>query len=406
MAETNVPSVEITDTGVFVPETSKVLAGVLQDYNAAFGGNLNITSVSTPQAYLAGETTATITDVNAALAYIFNNVDPARASGRFQDAIARIYFITRKAATHTTVMALCTGSPGMTLPAGSQARDDNGYTYTSSTSAVFDSTGQATVIFRCDTAGPIACAAGSLTKILVSVPGWDAVTNETAGMAGNPVENREDFERRRYDSVAINATGTVAAIRSAILALDNVTDCFVVDNPKNETVPYGATDYELAPHSVYVGVVGGDDEQIAQTIWTKKDLGCDYNGNTSVVVYDDSALAAPYPQYNVVFNRPTAVPILFAVTLKASNSLPSNIEDLVKTAIISAFNGESNGFARERMASYIFASRYYSVVSAISEYVNILSIRIGTTTANSNSLEMGIDQSPTVSASDIEVTLL
>lgn len=405
MAETNVPSVEITDTGVFVPETSKVLAGVLQDYNAAFGGNLNITSVSTPQAYLAGETTANITNVNAALAYLFNNVDPAYASGRFQDAIARIYFITRKAATHTTVTALCTGSPGVMLPARSQAKDENGYTYTSAASAVFDSTGQATVIFLCDTAGAIACPAGSLTQILVAVPGWDAVTNEAAGIAGNPVENREDFERRRYESVAINATGTVAAIRSAVLALDNVTDCFAVDNPKNETVAYGATGYELAPHSVYVGVVGGEDEQIAQTIWTKKDLGCDYNGNTSVVVYDDSALAAPYPQYNVVFNRPTAVPILFAVTLKASNSLPANIEELVRTAIISAFNGELNGFTRERMASYIFASRYYSVVSAISEYVNILSILIGTTTADSNSLEMGIDQYPTVSASGIEVTL-
>lgn len=405
MAETNVPSVEITDTGVFVPETSKVLAGVLQDYNAAFGGNLNITSVSTPQAYLAGETTANITNVNAALAYLFNNVDPAYASGRFQDAIARIYFITRKAATHTTVTALCTGSPGVTLPEGSQAKDDNGYTYTSAASAVFDSTGQSTVVFQCDTAGAIACPAGSLTQILVAVPGWDAVTNEAAGIAGNPVENREDFERRRYESVAINATGTVSSIRSAILALDNVTDCFAVDNPKNETVAYGATGYELAPHSVYVGVVGGEDEQIAQTIWTKKDLGCDYNGNTSVVVYDDSALEAPYPQYNVVFNRPTAVPILFAVTLKASNSLPANIEELVRTAIISAFNGELNGFTRERMASYIFASRYYSVVSAISEYVNILSILIGTTTADSNSLEMGIDQSPTVSASGIEVTL-
>lgn len=99
------------------------------------------------------------------------------------------------------------------------------------------------------------------------------------------------------------------------------------------------------------------------------------------------------------------MPILFAVTLKASNSLPANIEELVRTAIISAFNGELNGFTRERMASYIFASRYYSVVSAISEYVNILSILIGTTTSDSNSLEMGIDQYPTVSASGIEVTL-
>lgn len=405
MAETNVPSVEITDTGVFVPETSRVLAGVLQDYNAAFGGNLNITSVSTPQAYLAGETTANITDVNAALAHIFNNVDPAYASGRFQDAIARIYFITRKAATHTTVTALCTGSPGVTLPAGSQAKDEDGHTYTSVASAVFDSAGQATVIFRADMAGAIACPAGSLTQILVAVPGWDAITNETAGVAGNPVENREDFEQRRYNSVAINSTGTVAALRAAVLSIDDVTDCYVVDNPTGDTVKQGATNYEVKPHSVYVAVVGGDDDEIAETIWTKKDIGCDMNGNTTVTVYDDSALAAPYPQYAITFNRPTNVPILFSVTLKASNSLPANIEEQVKASIVSAFSGATAGFARERMASEIYASRYYSVVSAISEYVNILSILIGTTTADSNYLEMGIDQCPTISASDIEVIL-
>lgn len=405
MADTNVPSVEITDTGVSVPETSEVLAGVLQDYNAAFGGNLNITSVSTPQAYLAAETTACITAVNAALAYIFNSVDPAYASGRMQDAIARIYFITRRAATYTTVTALCTGQPGVTLPAGSQATDDNGYTYSSVADAVFGTDGTVEVIFQCDTAGAIACAAGSLTHIQVAVYGWDAITNETAGIAGSEEENREDFENRRYESVAINATGTVAAIRAAVLNLDEVTDCYCVDNPTNETVAYGATDYELAPHSVYVAVVGGDDDEIAQAIWTKKDLGCDMNGNTTVTVEDDSALAAPYPQYEITFNRPTAVPVLFAVTLQANNSLPSDIVTQVKDAIVSAFNGATEGFARERMASYVFASRYYSVVSALSDYVNILSILIGTETADSNMLEMGIDQYPTISADNIEVTL-
>ena len=54
MAEqTNVPAVEITDTGVSVPDTLSVLAGVLQDYNTAFGGNLNISNVATSQGYLA-----------------------------------------------------------------------------------------------------------------------------------------------------------------------------------------------------------------------------------------------------------------------------------------------------------------------------------------------------------------
>ena len=46
------------------------------------------------------------------------------------------------------------------------------------------------------------------------------------------------------------------------------------------------------PHSVYVAAVGGADAGVAAAIWRKKDVGCDYNGNTSVTV-TDSCTATP-----------------------------------------------------------------------------------------------------------------
>ena len=406
MAEqTNVPAVKITDTGVSVPYTPSVLAGVLQDYNAAFGGNLNVSSISTPQGYLAQETTANITAVHAAIAWLFNNVDPAYASGRMQDAIARIYFLSRKAATKTTVQAICTGSPGVTLPAGSKAQDGEGNTYSSVSAGTFDRTGQATITFACDIPGPISCPVSSLTRIVVAVSGWDAITNAEPGIPGSAVENREDFENRRYRSVAKNAIGTVPSLLGSVFDLPGVTDCYVVDNPTGETVEVGATEYSLKPHSVYVGVVGGDDQDIAQTIWQKKDIGCDMNGNTTKIVYDDSALSSPYPEYQITFNRPTGVPILFAVTIQQNVLLPSDIVTLIRKAVVSAFNGETEGIDRERMASSIFASTYYGVISGLSNQVNIISILIGTETAASNSVEMGIDQYPTVSEDNITVNI-
>ena len=401
----NVPPVTITETGVNVPETPKVLAGVLKDYNVAFGGGLNIENVATPQGYLAQETTANITEMNAALAWLFNNVDPAYASGRMQDAIARIYFLSRKAATKTTVQALCTGSPGITLPAGSRAQDDDGNTYTSVSDATFDQTGQATVTFACDTTGSIVCPTEGLTKILIAVSGWDAVTNLDAGIPGIPVENRSDFERRRYQSVSANATGTAPAILGAVFDLQDVTDCYVIENFTNETKTVGETNYQLAPHSVYVGVVGGDEDKIAETIWRKKDLGCNMHGNTVITMYDRSGLATPYPEYQIRFNRPTAVPIKFAIIVKNNSMLPSDIKTRIQAAVTGAFNGEVDGIDRERMASTIFASTYYGVIAKLSVYANIVSVLIGTDLANKNTLQMGIDQYPTISPSDIEVTL-
>ena len=241
--------------------------------------------------------------------------------------------------------------------------------------------------------------------IQVAVPGWDAITNEIPGVTGTDVEGRDAFELRRQESVALNSTGTVPAIRAAVSEIDDVTDCFVYDNPSDETIQYGATNYELAPHSVYVGVVGGDDDTVAQTIWTKKDIGCGMNGNTTVTVYDETAVALPYPEYQITFNRPTPTEILFAVTIQQNTQLPSDVIAQIQSAIIAAFNGQVDGFARPRIGGAIYASAYYSIVSAVSSQINILSIRIGISEANQNAVTMGIDQVPVIQQSGIQVTM-
>ena len=402
---TNVPSVTITETGISVPQTQDILAGTLQDINAAFGGNLNVSSVSTPQYVLSAERAQAIALAYASLAFTLSQFDPDTAIGRFQDALARIYFITRKSGTPTIVSATCTGIPGNTLPAGSLARDTSGNVYESLSAVSFGSNGQATVQFANQVSGAIPCAAGSLVYIQVAVPGWDAITNESPGVTGTNIEGRDAFELRRQESVALNSTGTVPAIRAAVLGIANVTDCFVYDNYDDDPILYGATNYEIAPHSVYVGVVGGEDNDIAKTIQKKKDCGCNLNGNTSVTVYDDSALAYPYPEYQIKFNRPTPTEILFAVTIQQNTQLPSDVIAQIQNAIIAAFNGQVDGFARPRIGGAIYASSYYSIVSAVSSQINILSIQIGISEANQNAVTMGIDQVPVIQQSGIQVTI-
>lgn len=403
--KTNVPAVSITETGITVPPTQDILRGALQDMNQAFNGNLNIKSVSTPQYVWASEQAQAIALADAALAFALSQFDPDKAIGRWQDAIGHIYFMERKAGTPTVVNATCTGIPGATLPAGSLARDTQDNVYRSLSAATFDEGGQALVPFANVVSGAIPCAVGALVYIQMAVSGWDAITNLQPGIVGTEVEGRDAFELRRQESVALNAMGTVAAIRAHVLSLDDVTDCYVIDNDTGDTVEKGTTNYPLKPHSVYVAVVGGDDDEIAKTIWQKKDIGCDMNGNTPVTVYDDSALAQPYPEYRILFNRPASIPILYEVKIRKDALLPSGIVSLIQNAIVNAFNGLVEGFARERIGALIYASLYYSVVSAVSARVSIISILIGTETPNQTILEMGIDQVPIITPDNITVTL-
>lgn len=401
----NVPALQITSTGVVAPEAVTIRDGVLADENIAFGGELDIVTPSTPQAYLADQLTTNIRDSNAAIAYFVSQVDPATAEGRMQDAIARIYFIERNGATASVVQALCTGQPGATLQAGALAQDDANNLWASSGAVTFGGGGTATVQFVCLTLGPIELGIGELTKIAQTAPGWDAITNLGAATVGTETETRANFERRRQESVAINARGTPPAIRAAVFAVDGVLDVFVYDNFTNAVLNYGATNYPLAAHSVYVGVIGGDDRAVADAIWSRKDLGCDMNGNTSVTVNDTEGYSYPFPSYMMKFERPASLPILFSVELADNPSLPSNIVDLTKAAILATFTG-ANGAQRARMGGIIFASNFYAAVAQIDAAVSIIQIKIGTVTATLDQVAVGIDQAPTLDVDDIAVTLV
>lgn len=404
MSVSSVPKLQFTDAGVVIPTESEILAGVMEDMNSAFGGGLS-SNLETPQGQLASSQSVVIGDKNNEIAYITNQVDPQYSSGRFQDAIGRIYFLTRKPALPTTVLCTLIGLSGTVVPAGTLAQDTNGYIYASVGTVTIPDSGSVDCEFQNLETGPIACAAGALQIVYQSVAGWDAITNAEDGVLGSVVESRQEFEYRRKNSVSINANGTPGAIYGAVFNVENVVDCYVIDNPTGSTVNTGATNYPVLAHSVYVAVVGGTDADVANAIWTKKNLGCDMNGNTIVAVTDTSGYNYPYPTYTITFERPAALPILFAVDIVDDPSLPNDIEQRIKDAIIARFNGV-DGTARERIGSYVLASRYYGAVSLTASNVQPLSILVGTVTADQARVDVGIDQQPTISANDIVVNLV
>lgn len=423
---TSVPQIQFTDAGLIIPTDAAILTGTQADINAAFGGGLN-QGLSTPQGQVASSQAAIVADKDAQIAYLVNQFDPAYAEGRFQDALARLYFATRKGAAGTVVTCTLGGLPGTTIPAGTLAYDTNNNTYTLLGTVVIGVGSTVSSSWQNLTTGPIACPSGTLIKVGQAINGWDSVTNPSDGTVGRNVESRADFYNRVFNSVAINGEGTCSAIYAAVFSVNNVLDCFVIDNPSSLTessnpLPGGtpnSSNYPLPPHSVFIAVVGGDDQEIANAIWGKKDTGCDYSahpiggspvpGEGSVsdnTVLDTSGYDFPQPSYRVSFIRPGSLPIYYAVQIVNTPNLPSNIATLVKNAIIAQFNGE-NGNARARIGSAVLAAQYYACVAAIGSYVVLLSISVGTAPAPSgDEVQVGIDQTPTLSAGNIAVTLV
>jgi hypothetical protein len=404
MATTNVPSITFTTTGVVLPAESSILAGEFADMQTAFGGGMS-ESLSSPQGQLAQSFSAIIGDKNNEIANVVNNMDPNYASGRFQDAIGSIYFIQRIAAVGTVVQATCTGLVGTLIPTGSLAQDTSGNLYQSLAPGTIGPGGTVSIEFQCQTTGPIAVGIGQLSTIFRAITGWESITNPAAGATGFDVESRADFEFRRANSVAANATGSPPAVLASVLSVTNVIDAYVIDNSTNATVNTGPTNYPVIANSIYVAVAGGAASDIANAIWNKKSLGCSYNGTTTYTITDTSSVY-PYPTYLVKWVTPTSTPIYITVNIVNNPLLPSNIVSLVQASIVSAFNGQDGG-TRARIGASIFSGRYYAPVSATSQYTQIISLFVGESASPSGSVvNMGIDQLPTLSTSNIVVNLV
>ena len=372
---TNVPAVTFGPLGFLAPGAPLVLEGVQLDYNAAFGGNLSYT-LTTPQGQLSSSEAALIVNFNSIFVYYTNQVDPAYATGRMQDAIARIYFIERLPAEPTVLQVACSGAQGVNITTAATVSDGAGNIYQCTEAGEIPSGGSITLPFAALVPGPLAIPES--VSIYQSIPQWDSATI-VSGVIGQNTETRSQFEARRIQSVAKNAVGILTSIRGAVLALPGVLDVYVTENVSSSPATIGGV--SLAANSLYVAVVGGVAQDIANAIWSKKSPGCAYNGNTAVTVVDsNSGYSPPLPSYQVSFEIPAALPILFAVAIANGPQVPADAVTQIQNAIIAAFAG-SDGGARARIGATLYASRYVTPVVALGSWAQLQSLQVGSTNA-------------------------
>jgi hypothetical protein len=370
---TNVPTITLGPNGLQSPPESAILAGTEADINAAFGGGLNMQQ-TTPQGQLAVSEAAIIGNVYSQFIALANMFDPAFAQGRFQDALARIYFLQRQPALPTTLTIQCNGLPGVTIPVNAQVQDQAGNTYVNTTTGSISNSGNVVLTFAALVAGPTAVP--STVTIFQAIPGWDSAT-VLSGILGQNVETRSAFETRRQEAVAANSVGPNAAIRGAVLQLPGVIDCYVTDNSTNGTATIGGV--VLPPNSLYVAVAQGtaSNSTVAQAIWSRKIPGTSYYpGNVTTTVLDQSSgYSPPFPSYQVTYQIPNPLPIFFNITFVASTLIPSNAQALVAAALINAFAGGDGGPAA-KIGSLLLASRYAEPIIALGTWAQIRTLFI------------------------------
>lgn len=397
------------DTGLVAPETSEIRDALALNWQNAFFETDKAaldTDSSTPAGQLIDAETAEIEAKNADFLFLASQFNPRLAEGRWQDALGYIYFLTRKVAEPTIVTCQVTGLMGTVIPYGAIVQNIDGHRLICNSSITIDSTGNAETTFRVITNGAIDIPANSVTTITTVIAGWDTVNNHAAGAIGRDVETRAEFENRRYASVAANSHGSASALYGAIANIGGVLDLAVLENVGPD--PIVNFDVTIPGHGVTICVYGGEDADIAETIYNKKNAGSATGGNTTVthIATDFNNIV-----YEYLILRPETVNFWVRVTL---GGVPSeSVKENILTAIYQDFLGQNQHTqtARVGLAQTVYASRFYHAIMAVDGVTNLANVEIALTndaipTIFSNVLTIAGDIEPVISRDNIIITVV
>lgn len=317
----------VTPQGVITVDTSSIKADFQEAYKGALGANLNLDD-STPQGQLIINDTKMLTVAQGEVVKIANSFSVYYATGAALDVAAAFFGYYRKQGVGTVVPAVLSGSKGTIIPEGSKASNGT-FEFALLDTVTIGEDGTATGEFQCVVAGKNPCPAGTLTTIVDQVEGWDSINNPSDGVQGYLTENDNEFRYRiTVNWLNIRAKSILGAIVDNVYALPNVIS--TVGRENMDDAEKEIDGIVLKPHSIYLGILGGSDSDIARIIAQQKTLGAGVNGNTDITYYDPNV---DY-DYEYIIQRPEFVDIDVQVQYSTNNFTPADVNAQITNLIL------------------------------------------------------------------------
>ena len=398
--------------GVSVSDVSEVRTQVREAWQKAFaeqGKPLLNVSADSPAGQVIDSQTAAIVQKDNELLFLAQQFNPLTAEGQWQDALGQIYFLTRHQAIASQAQVRCLGKPGTVITKGAQISSNiDATTWELQESIVINDESYADGVFTCSKTGPISAEPHTLTKVMTHIAGWDTADNEQAATVGQDEESQASFEHRRYQSVALNSRSSLQSAYSRVAALDGVIAVAARQNRTDRVTKVDGV--ALNPHSVYLCILGGKDEDIAQALYETVSAGCEYTGSTSIEVKDPLTRATD----TVRFSRPNELAVKMVVYLVQLATTSKVVKEDVKNIIYQNFYGtdaaqppQGSGLPtvqRVTMDTVLYSSRFTSaLVNAGYNYVTTVKMAMPKTGTLREQLTIPINVCPSLALEDITI---
>lgn len=177
----------------------------------------------------------------------------------------------------------------------------------------------------CTEYGDVTAPAESINSSVRSVAGLISVINYFEGIRGRKYETTPEFKIRRKDSLNASGSANLSAIVASVKNIQGVTTCKGNENDTDNVVG------GLAAHSILIVADGGDEQEIAETIYRKKAVGIATNGAIIKSVIDGNG-----DTQFIRFGRPipSFVWIRISITLYNEETFPAAGINLIRQNVL------------------------------------------------------------------------
>ena len=298
---------------------------------------------STPDGLKAAHDAEVFSALDELLYQTYISKDPAKAMNKQLDMIAAITHTYRNKGTPSNVTLKFTGNVGAVILQGSIVEsEDTGQRWEVTKTWYVAPNGEIEVEAVSTDIGHIEADIGTITKIITTIAGVTSVTNEAPATPGTNQETDSALRIKRKLSVARPGTNQLDSLYGELVMTSGVRRVALYQNrTKSDAYDVDKNPHTLPRNSVAVIVDGGDDVEVATAIYSKVNPGPDYVEVATRVEERIHSKVQPTQYEDIVFNRPYYVDVTIDLELKDDGTLPDEVEEEIKDAIIMFAAGES-----------------------------------------------------------------
>jgi len=318
----------IDSTGIHLPLYSDILGSLIDAYKNIYGQDIYLGNDAADYQWISIIANR-LNDVELTLQQDYNNRSPLTAVGVPLDGLVKENGLTRKVATYSSCVVIISGLTGIIITNG-VVKDLSGYSWNLPTVTTIGEDGTIEVSATCQTLGTIAALPNTITSIVTPQYGWLSVNNDVAAVLGQPVETDAQLRARQSLSTRLASHTMLAGTVAGIAAVASVLRYNVHENYTNFT-----DKQETPAHSITAVVEGGTDDDVAVAIFSNRGIGCDTNGETSVVVVDPDTLE----EMTINFMRPQYLPIYATLHITRLVGYTDSVTTQIEEAVCNYLNG-------------------------------------------------------------------